>query len=806
MRRALLLGLCLAGWLGGIRLQSETVVASTNPERRGSGDLSVSYQSYYNRVNGAAVANVHGGGFLLRHFFPRSGLLTLQLEPLANAGNFALGENYLQWTGLPWLNRHWDFSAGDFRAATALVDAPFPNLSLPELSLRGGRATARSGGWSLSLFGGAETLSQGNRVPFRTRVPQNAVGVQFARNPEDRVQFGLGFLRLSSSPQRVAEERLFFPTNRQFTASDTLTTQARVRLTRSLDWFSEAGWSSVSELGRATRRSEWSFVAGPALHTSHVSIRANYLSQGTGYMPVLGYYLGDRRGSNVDGLWTIGPVSLHGNWVQSRNNRERNSLVPNFYSRQGGGGVQLRLPARFFVSGSMSNLVFESDSPEAEFQRNDNRQFLLMISRPVYRHNLHASWQRLDSRLLDRRQRLEFLEVEDNYAWRRLSAGAAVRWQRFTDEQERNSLFIRTSGQYQLRNLSVYGYWEHGKDLESSTLFSTQIASTSVIGMSWAAPGELNVRMEAFRNQLNTVLSSENLFVLGSRGIAPDSLLSRSDDWSLFLRISRQLSWGEPFALRSDTGAQPEAPLLGTLAGYVKVNTMAGPLGAKDIWVLTDTGQAARTDENGYFQIPEVPQGARFARLDLDRLPADLDPPADGRFPVEIRSGQLSRLDLEVEPLSMVQGTVLETAGEPAVEGIIVRLLPDNLRTTTDSLGRFGFYNLREGDYEVQVEESSLPPSTRLEVSTLRAEIRYGEFMAPLGFHYSTIVPEAKPTRRVLTERQQAMAEPGAPGDPARRTSSPGNAARRMIAGTAAKPTPQSPAKQERRVTRWVAR
>jgi hypothetical protein len=653
-------------------------------------------------------------------------------------------------------------------------------------------------------------LSQGNRVPFRTRVPQSAIGVQMASNPEDRVQLGFRYLRLSSSPRSVAAETIFFPETRRFTASDTVNSQARLRLTESLDWYSEAAWSRSAELGKASR-SEMSFVAGPALHTPNVSVRANYVSQGTGYLPLLGYYLGDRRGANVDGSWNAGPLSLHGNWVQSRNNRERNPGVPDYYSRQGGGGVQLRLPARFFVSGSVSKLLFESVSPEAGLQRNDSRQILLMVSRPIQRHNLHASLQRLDSRVHGNGQRLEFLEVEDNYAWQRLSAGAALRWQRFRSDQERQSLFVRASGQYQMRGLSLYGYWEHGKDLENSTLFATQIASTSVLGMTWEAPGAFTLRMETFRNQIHTALNPESIFLLGNRGVLPESPLDRSDDWSLFLRVSRDLSWGAPFSLGSNGTAQPEAPLLGTLAGYVKLHTMEGSMGAGDVWILTDTGQAAKTDAEGYFQVAELPEGQRLVKLDMDRLPADLSPPDEIRLTVEIRPGQLSRVDMEVTPLALVEGSVQTPEGPPPEsEGIIVRLLPRNVLTTTDSQGRFGFYNLPEGDYEVSVEPSSLPENARLQTASLAAAVRYGKPNPRLNFEYEIVSPEPKPTRRVLTQRQQAAATPLKPGG--KPSNARPGAERRVLAGTgmtgpegktaSTKPVPKPPSRQ----ARWVAR
>lgn len=756
MKRALLLGVCFLLGLGAVRAASaQTVVASTNPDRRGSGDLSVSVQNYYHRVNGRAASNVQGAAVSLRHFFPRTGLFSMQLEPVANGGTFTLGENYLQWSGLPWFNRHWDLAAGDFRSPTAMVENPLPNLAHPELSLRGARATARTEHWTFSVYGGAETLSQGYRVPYRTRVPQTSLGGEAIASVAHHVDLGFRYLHLASPESKVAEQRLFFPANRQFTQSDAFTTQANVRFSELLQWYTEAGWSRVERPpdGQGPRP-EFSIATGAALQTARVAARANYFNQGAGYLPLLGYYLGDRRGVNLDGAWYLGRLSLSGNWTQARNNREHNPAVPDYFSRQGGGGFQVRLPATFFVSGSVSRLHFESRSAESGLINNDNRQFQITVSRSLYRHNLHATWQRFDNQIRDADQTIEFLEFEDNYTWRRFSTGGAVRWQRVSADHPRQSLFLRASGQYQTRRLSLYGYWEQGKDLANETLFSTQVSSTSVVGMTWQAPGALTVRMEAFRNHLNTVLNSESLFVLGNRGVAPDGILNRSDDWSLFLRVSRELSWGEPWTLGGGL-RQPEAPLTGTLAGYVRMQTQDGPQGAGDVWLLTDTGQAVKTDASGFFQVLEVPQGTRKLRLDMDRLPADYNPPEEHELSVAVRSSQLSRVDMQVTPLVGIEGAVISGDNQPAPEGIVIRLLPQDDYTTTDTSGRFGFYNLPEGDYEIELSEPSLPENARLVTPvSFPASLRYGQAQPPFEFRYEIVLPGPKPLRKVFVQGQ----------------------------------------------------
>jgi hypothetical protein len=149
-----------------------------------------------------------------------------------------------------------------------------------------------------------------------------------------------------------------------------------------------------------------------------------------------------------------------------------------------------------------------------------------------------------------------------------------------------------------------------------------------------------------------------------------------------------------------------------------------------------------------------------------------------------VRSGQLERVELQVTPLQSVEGLITDANGNAAGEGIILRLLPADQYTTTDRLGRFGFYNLPEGDYEIEVVKDSLPEATRLASSpTLATTLRYGVAAAPVEFRYEAAPAAPKPTRRVLGERERTV-QPKA--------SSPNPKGRVITRGTAQN-VPQAP-------------
>ncbi len=73
---------------------------------------------------------------------------------------------------------------------------------------------------------------------------------------------------------------------------------------------------------------------------------------------------------------------------------------------------------------------------------------------------------------------------------------------------------------------------------------------------------------------------------------------------------------------------------------------------------------------------------------------------------------QTTRAEFEVYPLGNFCAMVEAPPGIN-LENILIRLLPTKKYTTPDAAGQFCFYNLREGNYEVELAPESLPKDTR---------------------------------------------------------------------------------------------
>ncbi len=113
-----------------------------------------------------------------------------------------------------------------------------------------------------------------------------------------------------------------------------------------LKWYTEAALSGSAKENTSNLKLDGplSFTGGPLLETRPITVRGNYVYQTASYLPLLGYYLGDRRGSF--GEVRVRPVSrleLYGSASDYRNNIAGNALRPTFRSTAKSVGISLQL-------------------------------------------------------------------------------------------------------------------------------------------------------------------------------------------------------------------------------------------------------------------------------------------------------------------------------------------------------------------------------------------------------------------------------------------------------------------------------
>jgi hypothetical protein len=691
-----------------------------------------SLQNFY-RISGLA--------FRFNEFIPNVGLLSGSLEGYAQDQNIKTGENYLELRDLVGLGSRWTLSGGDFHVSAALVEFPFYNLFYPDIAATGFKLEAARKDRQYQVFLGEETLPEGPRVPFRLRIPQFVLGASVRQQFGDRLQTGVRVLHFSSSATQIAQNPYFFPAGREFLNSTGIAAQSLYSIAKHLKLYGEATIAASDRVNSATADRSTSLLGGAVWDSTKVTARANYASLSASYLPLLGYFAGDRRGPFGEIRYRpVRSVEVFASASDYRNNLEHNPEVPQFRSQTASAGGSFRLPWRLSAMGQLSTIHFSASQPGAADQpASQNRQIAASVARPAGPHTVRFTLRDVSLNSPGRPEHQQSLEVEDVAQFKHFALGGAARSQRMTALERTNTLFFRAFGQARFGRFTVQANVEIGNDLLNRTVFATNAYSTTVISVSTPIKHGWDFQIEAFRNRLTTDLSPENIFLFGNQGIGVPNFIG-IDQRSIFFRLVKRFSWGGPVPAGGlDQYAAAQTPLVGVVEGVVNGLTLAGPVAAEGIPVSLDEARIVSTDAGGRFRFTNVVEGRHRVMLDTLTLPADYDPGPRADVEVAVQPRRTTSAALNVFPLTALHGQ-LTASSSSCLRDVLVRLLPTARYTTTDNKGEFSFYNLREGNYEAEIDDSTLTGNCALSNSArVAVAIRQGAESLPLEFRLKTV-------------------------------------------------------------------
>ena len=718
------------------------------------GQGEIAFQGYYLGGNQQQLLNTTGTAFRFEAFVPNVGMLSGSVEGYGAQGLFETGETFLELRGTPWMGLYWTFTGGDFRASASLVPFPFNNIFNPEIDARGVKVQAVHGDTQYTFFYGDETLTAGPRVAYRFLTPQRLLGASAVRRLAPHWLVGVRVMQFAASPQSIAADPVLFPAGHNLPLARTLTLQSLYAPGKRLKIYAE-----TSRPMAADARTVTSYLAGASWEDTLLTARANYASQGVLYLPLAGYFAGDRQGP-------FGEVHLHpskrldlfGSASHYRSNLEQDAGLPSLNSTSTAMGISALLPGKFSLSGQLSTVAYSDQASGQDTVTSRNRQTSGSVSRTLPHQTVQLNWRdiRMDMQPSPQRQRSS--EAGDNFQFRHFSIGGALRYQQVTGSERLNSLFFRGLGQVNLGPFSAYANVEIGNDLANQTVFSTQAYRTSMVGASMRLRGGWNLHAEVFRNQLNFTLNPENIFLLENTtalaGASPAAeSLAAISQWSFYFRLSKQIRWGGGLPAQ-ETGrlAAVAVSLTGAIEGVVRLKTMGTPSYAPGIPVSLDGGQTVFTGSDGHYVFPNIPEGVHEVALALGQLPADFDPGEPAKSQVVVQPRRPSRADLEVLPLTTVHGRVRGPEKAP-LEDIVIRLAPGTRYTATDKEGRFTFYNVREGDYQIAPDAATLPEGGAWSSAVpCPLAVRVGSPPAEVEFTF-VVNTTQKPVRKVLDRK-----------------------------------------------------
>ncbi|MGI9074177.1 MAG: carboxypeptidase-like regulatory domain-containing protein [Bryobacteraceae bacterium] len=713
------------------------------------GQAEIAFQGYYLGGDFNELTDITGMAANFRTFFPGLGVVTGNIETLGGEGKFRSGDNYIDMNGATWYGMRWRLTGGDFHVPTALVPSPFTNTFLPELAGEGLKIEASTASRRYTFFYGVETLAAGPRVPFRIKVPQKVLGASVVDRIGEKVELGARAIYVSTNPDS-ASNYLFAP-GQDFRTTATISSNLLYRASANLQFYGEATASitSASAAFPSARQSPLSFTVGPTWKSRKLTIKANYIHQTASYLPLAGYFLGDRSGPYVEAQFKpIEAIELFGSASESRNNIGHLADLPTFQSKSTSAGGSLSLPSRFSLSGQLSTIDFSVKQPGTDgFSRSHNRQLIGTLGRAIRNHNLHFSYRDLNILSGGTKERQRSAEIEDVVQFKRLSLGGAVRDQRLIAEQSKDTLFIRGSAQVQYGRLSAYAYVEHGDDLANRTVFLTNTFNTTVLGSSVRIGKTWNVKFEMSRNQLTTDLSAENVFLLQNQGAFVTNAVTGLNQWTAYFRLSKSIRWGHGLPSGDlDKYAAEEMPIVGAIEGTVVQQGASGRAPVQDIPVILDDGRVVTTNESGRFRFARVREGRHRVSVAVNQLPTDYDPGMALEATVDVKPRHIVNAELSVTALVSFFGRIIGPEGT-ALDGVLVKLLTTDRYTTPTSDGRFAFYNLPEGEYDLTIDPKRLPEFAVLDRTSEHISLKRGTQPEEPTFRLSVQKPE-KPIHR----------------------------------------------------------
>ncbi len=723
------------------------LLATTAAAQERAGEATVGFQHFYLANGSRSVANAFGLTLGFRQFLPDTGIVSLSLAPALSDGRFRTGDTFVELKRFPWLRQYWTFRAGDFRMPGELPKVLFNNLFYPEISGRGAWVEATHGGRTMGFLYGSATIQAGMRVPLRMETPQKMAGVYFRQSVGERLVLGARLLALTTDLEKLKTTPFLAAAENSFQSARTATIDALYTMSGPLKWYGELAMSQSSRPSGPL-----SFTGGPVYETPRFSLRANYVYQSESFLPLLGYNVGDRKGPYAEvKVRPLKWLDLNGGVSDYTNNVARDPRRPTFRSTMETAGGSLQLPSRVSLSGQWSSMKLAvRKSDDVPFENTANEQIQLTLAKPIGRHSLRLAAREFQQRSQIGTERQRTLEVADTFQYRVFSIGGEVRAQQMNAQQSKMSVFVRGNGQINLKRFSAFANIETGNDLANRTLFATSATNTTVLGGAVRLGQDSDFSVEAFRSNLVTALTPQNVFVLQGQGVYVPVVLSALNQWSLYFRMTKRLQWGKPLPPGAGFlggAGSPSIQLKGSIEGFVSAGEGRW---AEGIPVALEGGPTVLTGANGRFRFEGIGEGQRRVSIAMNELPADYDPGTKIESSVLVRPGKLSRVDLDVISVGYAVHGIVRGPPDTAMGTIVLKLMPSDRYTTPDNSGKFSFYNVREGSYEIVIAVETLPAYAVLK-SPARTPIFVGPASGapPVQFEFD-VRPPAKPVRKVI--------------------------------------------------------
>lgn len=673
-------------------------------------------------------------------------------------------------------------SAGDVMFDVYNLDFGLSSLYRPNVGLRGFQLDASQGKMHYSIFGGRTTASTGYFGESELVSKQSVIGTRAVAQMSEKFTLGMSFLHISE-PENTNQSASW--------VTDSLTISGSYRFNRHLQFVGETAIAQYRQTlaGDQRRGYDLSGLLGAKVQSDRLSADVSLMRLGPTYAPFSYTSLGDRAGISGSGNYRISDrLSLYGSYNHWHNNVLETAGDPTVRLNHQylGGNYRIATGSTLGARIGFSGMNSSSNSSRLTSSRMKNIYLDFSQHWRAWRFTVRGNEIRsteegsVNRRGLRRRLDMEIRRrLHDNIdIW---ASGGVI-----TDKREsfdrvglsQSSLAGSTGINWTLRPwLSFYS--EASWNQELSALSALTVDNAAIFGgLNWQLPRDIRVGVEGRYSRDASELNMLSTMPFGSEAAtALENFLrgNRNNDYQITFHIQKILKWGKRPAVNpiqnSEAPSRPRS--FGSIEGIVfedldNDGTMdAGEKGVTNVTIILDNQERIVVDEAGRFAYKTVETGAHTVALELITIPAYYSVGPQAVRTVGVIRKHIESTQFPLVRVGKIQGKVMALnapgLGTNGDEGILARerktpemsvliLLNNGFKATmTDSDGEFEFASLPAGEYNLQVQDSSLP-NNWVVTSAWETTVSLAPGGRVSGIEF-LIEAKPRPNRRILTEQ-----------------------------------------------------
>jgi hypothetical protein len=652
------------------------------------------------------------------------GTITAWTDGLFSKGNSRFSRGLVTWTGIKAGTLTFDLKGGDDYLVNTNLDSRFINLYHPYIYFRGGSTGFTSKAFDLTVYGGKIARLTGLLGSTYDVLDQPFYGFKA------RTQFGKALI-LGGGIFRTENQKdvTGFPMAKK---NDVILVDSEITFVPGFKLLGEFRRSMAEEPSSRTTSGN-SYRFGPLIKAGRWDFEANYRFTGSRFLDLT---------------------------PESQIFRDEKGIFSSLR-------VQVSRSLTLFGIADRSN-----DNVDRDPSRNVNNALLMTSGFNLYSPSfidLTAQWeyeQRKSEKVLP--YSVDYLSngvfIQASKTLGRFFPYLRFRWQRSQDKMypwmagTRPTLFVGfrqglTGGSF---------FWLEG-ELDQKLNASRHEVERNInirSGLSYAFSSNFDIYAELFyhRYGVQSILEQIEAFLglritvfrdttlnVDFRAVEPLNRRNQPSNYTFTLRFNRKFSWGAPPRILGRYGFGEGQLRVGAVEGYVFEDRNGnglmdpGEKGLADIPLRLEDGSTVVTNAEGKYRFSNVAEGPHQIEIEDRSIPATLyilsptqvnvlvEPRVtrqvpflmisgatlSGRFIEDTnRSGKIDADDKGLADILVILNPVNKEGEKPAA-----RLMQDLiLNTYTNAEGAFVFDNILPGEYELSVDEETLPKGATISV------------------------------------------------------------------------------------------